>query len=227
MVHLFALVLLGMGHAPAQDKTYLLAFNPPLNKALHYDIQVDVAGPSPANLKISKSAKATKARAGIFTVVTTFDTVSFGTDTSDQAGQAERLIKSTVVTQTINSQGGIVSSDASRSISQMMIGGLDAVNAFALSPSPVKVGETWHNTIDNNGAKLEVELKLASVGSEHGKQVAHLKMGVVTSPAAEPPLPLALDVDLATGTLQHLDFAASMASGDAKGSSIHVTIRLK
>ena len=228
MIALCALMLVGTGpaRAPIQDKAYLIAYNPPLKKALHYDIETVVTGPSAATLKLAKTVRATQMDNGIFTVVTTFDSVSFGIPANEQVAQAERLIKSSVVTQTINSQGGIVSSDASRSVSQMLVGGLDAINAIAFSPTPVKVGDTWRNSIDNSGSKLEVELKLVGVRNEHGKQVASLKMGTVTSSTAEPELPLVIDVDLATGVLQRLEFADKTAAG-AKGSSIHVLIRLR
>ena len=129
MIALCALVLLrsGPGRAPLQDKGYLIAYNPPLKKAFHYDIETVVTGPSAATLKLAKTVRATQVDNGIFTVVTTFDSVSFGIPANEQVAQAERLIKSSVVTQTINSQGGIVSSDASRSVSQMLVGGLDAI----------------------------------------------------------------------------------------------------
>ena len=222
MSSLVALLVLGFAHAaPQADKAYLIQYKPPLNKALHYDLETKITGPSGTDIKLSKTVKAIKVEGGNYTVETRFDSISFGEAPAAQTMQAERLIKSTVVTQVIDPGDRIVSSDANRGVAALMIGGVDLASALAFSPNPVKVGDMWTNTVDYNGKRLEVQLKLVGVGTEHGKQIANLSM--VQQPPMEGAPPIMIKVDAATGVLERLEVSAS----SGKAGSMHVLIHLR
>ena len=131
-------------------------------------------GKSPADFKLIKTVKATKLDDGNFKVVSSFDAVSFGVAPSDKTAQAERMIKSTIVTQEIDKTLKVISSDAGQGVSAFLIAGLDAVAAIGYSPTAVKVGDSWNNTIQYNGSPMEVQLTLTSVKNERGKALALL-----------------------------------------------------
>jgi hypothetical protein len=223
MSFLLGLVLFGVRSCQA-DKTYLLQYKPPLNKTYRYDIETTLTGAQTAALKLTKAVKAIKTEGGVTTVVTTFDSVSFGMAPSDQVVQAERMVKLTVVTQTIDAQAKVLTSDAGSSIEAFLIGGLDAVYGIGFSASPVKVGDTWQNTVDYRGSKLDVKLKLIKFFSERGKQMADIRMGLATPTDANPNLPISFQVDTTTGVLERLELQAAK---NEEGKSMHVSIRLR
>jgi hypothetical protein len=147
----------------AAHNSYHLVYNPPLNKPVHYDINIDIQGPKAASFKIGTTVKATKVDAGVFTVISTFDSVTLPVPPGDQATQAERLIKSTVVTRTVDGQGRTLTSDASHGISQLLVGGIDAAKAIAFSPKValLKMGQV-PTPSDAPQLPMTVEVDLAT-----------------------------------------------------------------
>ncbi|MHB8637195.1 MAG: hypothetical protein ACYC96_12070 [Fimbriimonadaceae bacterium] len=228
MSSLAALLLLGvMNAAPQAAKTYLIQFKPPLNRAFHYEIDTELKGGTTGSFKISKTVKVASEDRGSTTLVTRFDSVLLGIGPADQLVREERLIKETVITQVFDRQGRLVSSDANRGIASLVGGGLDAVDAIAFSPSPVKVGDTWRSSVVSNGVKLEADFTLLGVSTGRNDQIAHLRMVMVTPPAAGVDAPIALDVDLATGMLRRLEVTTKGAKQGGKDPSMHVVIRLR
>jgi hypothetical protein len=175
-------------------------------------------------VKLGKAVKAIKVEEGVTTVITTLDSVTLGLAPTDQVAQAERLVKSTVVTQTIDIHGRVVTSDASRSTDSLLVGGLEAVHAIGFSPSPVKVGDRWRAAAEYSGSKLEVELRLERVFSQRGKQLAEMRIGTVGPAGVDPDMPITLLVDAATGVLERLEL---LPRKGVEGKSMRVLIRMR
>ena len=72
--------------------------------------------------------------------------------------------------------------------------------------------------MDSNGQKLEADLTLEKVDSEHGKQVAHLKMVMASAPQVGANAPIAVDVDAETGMLIRLEVTTKGAKDGGKRS---------
>ena len=100
----------------------------------------------------------------------------------------------------------------------------DALPA-AFSPNPVKVGDTWHSSVDENGSKIEADLTLDRVSTERGKQVAHLHVSTASAPVGGSWI--AVDVDIATGILLRLEMMSKGGKDAGKGPAMHVLIRLR
>lgn len=215
------LVLLAFGHL--QDKSIRLAFRPTINKAYRYSVETTNGAGDAATVKLAKTVKATGLTDGVYTVVTTFDSVAFGVGSADTADQAARLIRSTTVNQTVDGTGLIVTSDATRSIAKLMVGGLDVAALVIYSPNPVSVGDTWRARGNIDGVLTAADITLLKLTSDHGKGVADLEMHALAGPGSDPDMPIRIEVDVDSGTLRRLE---ASSSPDARRRT-HVLITLR